>query len=349
VRRWDVGIVGGSGYAGGELLRLLLGHPGVGGIQVTSRRHAGRPVGEAHPNLRGVTDLRFTATADLAPCDLLFVALPHGETVRLLDELAEFAPRLIDLGGDFRLDDPARWRHHHRSDHPRAADLERFVYGLPELHRERMRGADRISSAGCNATATILALNPLYRRGLIDPARTVVEVKAGTSQAGNAPASGSHHPDRAGSLRCYRPVGHRHVHEIKQELGLAPDAPLHFTATALDMVRGVQAVCHVFLRDPDLAERDLWPLYREDYGDEPFVRLLTGRRGPHRLPDPRLLAGTNFCDVGLVRDPDSERLVVVAALDNLGKGAAGQAVQAFNIVTEQPETRGLEFVGLYPS
>ena len=345
---WSVGIIGGSGYAGGELLRLLLGHSGVGRIQVTSRRFAGRRIGSVHPNLRGQTDLKFIATETLQPCDLLFIALPHGQAMLQMQHLEALAPLVIDLGGDFRLDEPALWHHYHGAEHPRPDDLNRFVYGLPELHRERMSRASRISSAGCNATATILALHPLYRRGLVDIERTVVEVKAGTSQGGNSPAPGSHHPDRSGALRCYKPVGHRHVAEIKQELGLQACDPLHFSATAVDMVRGVQAVCHVFLNDRNLSEREIWSIYRQDYGEEPFVRLINEKRGPHRLPDPRPLAGTNFCDIGFVRDPDSNRLVVISALDNLGKGAAGQALQAFNIVSGHPETSGLRFAGLYP-
>jgi len=344
----SVGIVGGSGYGGGELLRLLLLHPRVGRIQASSQRFRGRRVGTVHPNLRSFAALKFRALEDMEPCDLLFVALPHGRTVELVDRLAGLAPRLVDLGGDFRLDDPERYAFHHGAEAPRPDLLREFVYGIPELHRDRMRGARFVSSAGCNATATILALHPLYHGGLVDPVRTVVEVKAGTSQAGNAPAPGSHHPERSGSIRCYKPVGHRHAAEIRQELGLAPDAPFHFSATALDMVRGVQAVAHVFLTDPGTTETDLRRLYHDRYGDEPFVRVLNERQGPHRLPDPRHLAGTNYCDLGLVRDPASDRLVVVAALDNLGKGAAGQAVQAANVMHGWDETLGLGFPGLYP-
>ena len=348
MRDLKVGIVGGSGYGGGELLRLLLLHPEVGEIQVTSQRFGGHRVGSVHPNLRSFKRMKFISLEDLAPCDLLFVALPHGQSAERFAELEGLTPRLIDLGGDFRLADPERYHFHHGHEPARPDPLRKFVYGLPELHRETMASADLISSAGCNATATILALQPLYAAGLVDTSRTVVEVKAGTSQGGNSPVPGSHHPDRSGSIRCYRPVGHRHTAEIRQELGLAPDAPFHFSATALDIVRGVQAVCHVFLNDDAVDETAIRRLYHEAYGTEPFVRLLNDRKGPHRLPDPRHLAGTNYCDLGFVRDPDSNRLVVIAALDNLGKGAAGQAVQACNIMNGWDETLGLEFPGLYP-
>ena len=348
MRDLKVGIVGGSGYSGGELLRLLLLHPEVGEIQVTSQRFRGHRVGSVHPNLRSFKGIKFIALEDLAPCDLLFVALPHGQSAEKFDELECLAPRLVDLGGDFRLADPERYHFHHGHEPARPDLLRKFVYGLPELHRETMASAQLISSAGCNATATILALRPLYTAALIDSTRTVVEVKAGTSQGGNAPSIGSHHPERSGSLRCYKPVGHRHVAEIRQELRQAPDAAFHFSATALDMVRGVQAVAHVFLKDTAATEIDLRRLYHEHYGQEPFVRVLNERHGHHRLPDPRHLAGTNYCDLGLARDPDSDRLVVVAALDNLGKGAAGQAVQAANIMHGWEETLGLGFPGLYP-
>ncbi len=345
----SVAIVGGSGYTGGELLRLLLFHPAVGRIQASSERLGGRKVSETHPNLRKVTDLRFVPVAQLERCDLVFVCLPHGQSMARIDELAELAPRLIDLGGDFRLRDAEAYARAYGQPHLRPELLPRFVYGIPELHRDAMIDARWISSAGCNATATILALQPLYAAGLVDPARTVVEVKAGTSQAGNTPDPGSHHPERHGSLRCYKPVGHRHAAEIRQELGLAPDGPLHFTATSLPIVRGVQAVCHVFLRDGNLDERAILRVFAQAYGNEPFVRLVREQTGVHRLPDPRPLAGTNWCDVGFVRDPDSDRLVVVSAIDNLGKGAAGQAVQAFNLMTGSPETTGLGFPGLHPA
>lgn len=323
-----VSIVGGSGYTGGELLRLLARHPAVTLRQVSSNRHAGKPVVTRHPNLRKVVDASFCDAASLEPCDVLFLCLPHGESTRAIGRLAPLAPVVIDLSADFRL------------------GHERFVYGIPELHRARMRNTGDgvwVSSAGCNATATILALWPLARRGLLEADRTVVEVKVGSSEGGAEAGESSHHPERSGCVRSYSPTGHRHGAEIAQELGHA----VHFSATAVEMVRGVLATCHVFLKEP-LDERAIWKIYREDYSSEPFIRIVKSRDGVHRYPEPKFLSGTNYCDIGFERDEHSNRLVVISAIDNLMKGAAGQAVQAMNIALGLDETAGLDFPGLHP-
>jgi N-acetyl-gamma-glutamyl-phosphate/LysW-gamma-L-alpha-aminoadipyl-6-phosphate reductase len=343
----QVAIVGGSGYAGGELLRLLSFHPGATVRQVTSERFAGKSVGKVHPNLRRVSELTFRPLEALEPCDLLFVSLPHGESSRRIEWLRERAPRLIDLAGDFRLADPARYERWYGRSHPAPGLLGEFVYGIPELHRERMRSAALVSSAGCNATAAILALWPLYKHGLVEPDRTVVEVKVGSSEGGNLAGPASHHPERAGCVRSFMPTHHRHTAEIVQELGCGRPITVHFSATAIDMVRGVLATCHAFLARP-LDEKEIWRVYRGEYGEEPFIRLVKEREGHYRYPEPKILAGSNRCDIGFERDPDSGRVVVIAALDNLMKGAAGQAVQAFNLMLGYPETTGLEFPGLHP-
>ncbi len=340
-------IVGASGYAGGELLRLLLAHSDVEVTQITSTSYVGQYAYFVHPNLRGHTKLRFVHLSDLEPCDLLFLALPHGVAMERIDEFAALAERIVDLSGDFRLrdsDDYGRW---YEREHPAPAWLARFVYGLPELHRDQLAGARYVSGVGCNATVTLLALWPLYRRGLVR--ETVVEVKVGSSEGGNKPSPASHHAERSGVVRTYSPAGHRHVAELLQELKLGPDKPrsLHFSVTSVDIVRGALATCHCLMREP-VAERDAWTMYREDYAEEPFVRLVRSRRGIHRYPEPKLLSGSNYCDVGFAADPDGQRLVVVAAIDNLMKGAAGTAVQAMNIMYGWPETTGLEFPGLHP-
>jgi len=336
-------IVGGSGYPGGELLRLLLDHPEVEIRQVTSERFAGKFVHKVHPNLRKATTLKFSALDELKEADVLFLALPHGRAMADIDRFRGLASALVDLSGDFRLDAPGAYSKWYGHEHARPELLGEFVYGIPEVNRERLAGARLATGAGCNATATILALLPLYRRGLVE--RAVVEVKAGSSEAGNAASDASHHPERSGAVRSYKPTGHRHVAEMLQVLGA--DAPIHFSATSIEMVRGILATAHVFLAER-ITEKDAWKLYREAYGDERFIRIVKERSGIYRYPEPKLLAGTNYCDIGFELDPDADRLVVISAIDNLMKGAAGQAVQSFNIMYGFAEDTALTFTGLHP-
>jgi LysW-gamma-L-alpha-aminoadipyl-6-phosphate/LysW-L-glutamyl-5-phosphate reductase len=340
-------IVGGSGYAGGDLLRLLLFHPDAEVHQVTSERFVGKYIHSLHPNLRKRTLLKFVSQEELEPCDLLFLCLPHGSAMGKIDRFIGLAPRLIDLSADFRLKNPADYEKWYGHPHTRPELLDKFVYGICELHREKIRKSNWVSSAGCNATATILGLHPLFKAGAVDPEKTVVEVKAGSSEGGNSASEASHHPERAGCVRSYRPTGHRHAAEMMQELGGGAPVRIHFSATSIDMVRGILATCHVFLKE-NLDEKAIWKLYRESYGNEPFIRIVKEREGIYRYPEPKLLAGTNYCDIGFEKDPHSNRVVVMSAIDNLMKGAAGQAVQAFNIMYGFEETTGLEFPGLHP-
>jgi len=339
-------IVGASGYAGGELLRLLLAHPQVEVTQITSETHAKQYAYFVHPNLRGHTNLRFTRLADLDSCDLLFLALPHGHAMDRIEEFTRLAERIVDLSADFRLRDPADYPRWYGREHPAPDWLARFVYGVPELHREELTGAKYASGTGCNAVVTLLALWPLYRRGLVR--ESVVEVKVGSSEGGNKPSPASHHPERAGVVRSYSPVGHRHLAELIQEVGLDAEQPgLHYSITSVGIVRGALATCHCLLHE-ELDEREAWRFYREDYRDEPFVRLVRSRRGIHRYPEPKILTASNYCDIGFVADPGRRRLVVIAAIDNLMKGAAGSAVQSMNVMYGWPERMGLEFPGLHP-
>lgn len=345
-----VSIAGCSGYVGGELLRLLLFHPYVEVHQVTSERYAGKPVERVHPNLRKLrklNSLTFIQLSELEACDLLFLSLPHGEAMERFDELKDKAHQLIDLSGDFRLKEPERYIQWYSRPHPYPDLLKDFVYGIPEIYREKMREAKYISSAGCNATATILPLYPLYKNSLVELDRTVVEIKAGTSQGGNVVSFASHHPERSGSIRSYKPSGHRHIAEMLQELSFGKDINIHFTATSINMVRGIHSVCHVFLKE-EMDEKAIWKVYREAYNNEPFIRIIKDRKGVYRFPDPKILTGSNYCDIGFEKDPYSNRLIVFCAMDNLMKGAAGQAVQAFNIMNGFDEITGLEFPGLHP-
>ena len=337
------GIVGGSGYTGGELLRLLHFHPHVEVTQITSREHAGRYVHTVHPNMRDASRLQFIHTDALEACDVLFLALPHGTTARNIDHYAALAPRIIDLSADFRLNDVDAYQRWYGEAHPAPEWLDRFVYGLPERNREALRGATYASGVGCNATVMNLALAPLADAGLIE--RVSAEIKVGSSEGGNSANAGSHHPVRSGAVRTYSATNHRHLAEIEMILDL--DVPVRFSVTAIELIRGIHLLAHVDLNTSQ-TEKDIWKLYRSDYRDEPFVRLVSGRTGLHRLPEPRIVAGTNYCDIGFEMDDDGQHLVLVAALDNLGKGAAGSAVQCLNLMHGFDECAGLQFPGIYP-
>jgi len=340
-------IVGGSGYVGGETLRLLLQHPHVKVGQVTSESNAGKFVYAVHPNLRKQSDLRFVTLHDLAACDLLFLCLPHGMSMGRIAELGALAPRIIDLSADFRLRDPQDYPRWYGHEHAAPAMLAQFVYGIPELHREQIKNSNYVTGAGCLATASILGLYPLFKKGLVEP-EVFIEGKVGSSAAGNEPGLSSHHPERAGAVRSFQPTGHRHTGEIIQELTFGGVQPtVHFSATSVELVRGILATAHVMLKD-DLPEKELWQAYREVYGSEPFMRIVKDRSGVYRYPEPKILAGSNFCDVGFERDPLSRRVVVMSAIDNLMKGAAGNGVQAMNVMYGWPETTALAFPGLHP-
>jgi len=342
-------IVGGSGYTGGELLRLLLGHPEVEVKQVTSRSLAGKFVTVAHPNMRGHTKLKFVTPDELEPCDVIFVCVPHGSAASQAKQLMSLAKVVIDLSADFRLNNPEDYETWYGWEHPDRELLGKVVYGLPELHREEIRNADYIASPGCMSTASILALYPLIQSGLADPEMpVVVEAKTGSSGSGGAASPSSHHPERAGVIRPFKSTGHRHSAEIIQELKVNGHTPkISFSATGVEAVRGILATGHVFTKEA-VTDRDLWGIYRTVYGEEPFIRIVKERTGIYRAPEPKILSGTNFCDVGFEVDPHANRVVVTAAIDNLMKGAAGQAVQSMNIRHGFAETAGLEFIGLHP-
>ncbi|MEM7034504.1 MAG: N-acetyl-gamma-glutamyl-phosphate reductase [Chloroflexota bacterium] len=339
----SVSILGGAGYVGGELLRLLLSHPNVTVKEITSASQTGRFVYVSHPNLRGQTSLKFIHPDQLSECDVLFLAQPHGVASKSIERFANLADRIIDTSADFRLRDPASYEAWYGEAHPAPEWLSRFSYGLPERYRSELVDSTYISGVGCNATVTNLGLLPLAREGVLD--NVIVDVKVGSSESGARGTDASHHPERSGSIRSFKPTGHRHQAEIKQVLGT--DFDLHFSVTSVEMVRGALATSHCFLKE-EMAERDLWKLYRTAYKAEPFIRLVKSRVGIHRYPDPKLLAGTNYCDIGFEVDAGTNRVVVISAIDNLMKGAAGTAVQAMNVMCGFEEVAGLGFSGLHP-
>ncbi len=345
MEKLKVSIVGGSGYAGGEVARILLAHPHAQLSQVTSESHVGEYLYNVHPNLRGRTKLQFTTPDQIQPCDVLFLALPHGEAQQKIDHWSTLAPRIVDLSADFRLHDLKQYEKWYGEPHRAPNWVSQFVYGLPELHRAEMKSAKYISGVGCNATATNLALVPLVRANLLDTSRPIiVDIKVGSSEGGNSPSLASHHPERSGSVRTFSAVGHRHTGEVEQELGLTN---VFLSITSIEMVRGVLATAHCFLK-PGTAEKDLWRAYRGAYKDEPFIRIVKDKQGIYRYPEPKILSGSNYADVGFEYDETTCRAVSLCAIDNLMKGAAGSAVQAMNLMCEFEENAGLEFSGLHP-
>ncbi len=338
-------IVGGSGYTGGETLRLLIAHPEVEVTQVTSRGHLGEYVYQVHPNLRKQTALKFSDPEELGPCDVLFLALPHGEAQHKIEKFASLAKYIVDLSADFRLRTPEAYARWYGVPHAAPAWLPRFVYGLPELHRGEMRAAQYISGVGCNATASILALLPLTMSGLLEADENIiVEIKVGSSEGGAEGNPGTHHPERSGVIRTFSPFGHRHTGEVIQELGLTN---VSLTMTSVDIVRGVLATVHGKVK-PGVVLKDLWKAYRECASQNPFIRVVKEGRGVYRVPEPKILAGSNYADLGFELDAETGHVISICAIDNLMKGASGSAVQCMNLMLGLDETLGLEFPGLHP-
>jgi N-acetyl-gamma-glutamyl-phosphate/LysW-gamma-L-alpha-aminoadipyl-6-phosphate reductase len=347
-----IGIIGGTGYVGGELLRLLLLHPHVEVTMVTSRRSVGEYVFNVHPNLRGLTQLKFVPQ-DIAElqknCDLVFTATPHGGAVNLVPKLLEAGLKVIDMSADFRLknaDDYDKW---YGWKHTNPQLLSEAAYGLPELHRQEIKDASLVACPGCMSTATILALAPVIKADLVEKNRIVVDVKIGSSGAGSKPTIASHHPERFGGVRPYKVAGHRHLAEMEQELNnlTSESVTISFTPHAVNMVRGILSTVHAFLKAP-LTNKDVWKTLRSTYEGEPFIRFVKYQKGPYKLPDPKVTLGTNFCDIGFELDPHANRLILFSAIDNMVKGASGQGVQCLNIMMGIDESTGLKSTGFHP-
>ncbi|MHA1607579.1 MAG: N-acetyl-gamma-glutamyl-phosphate reductase [Candidatus Freyarchaeota archaeon] len=346
-----VGIVGGSGYTGGELLRLLCMHPKVEVTYVTSRRYAGKFIGDVHPNLRKLVNIKFEeydVTLASEKCDYVFMAVPHRSSMKLTPDLLDVGLKVIDLSADFRLKDKVAYEKYYGG-HERPELLEEAVYGLPELHREELRGARLVACPGCIAVSAILGAAPIVASFSIDPERIVVDAKIGSSAAGREATESTHHPERVGVVRPYKVTGHRHTAEIEQELSMVTgrQVKVALSAHSIDMVRGILSTIHFFL-DELPEEKDVWRAFRAFYGNEPFVRIVKQKTGLYRLPNPKAVVGSNFCDVGFELDPHASRLVVLSALDNLVKGAAGQAVQCMNVMEGWDEALGLNAPSIFP-
>lgn len=347
-----VGVVGASGYTGGELLRILVRHPEVEVKIATSREYADEYVFRVHPNLRGLTDLKF-APLDLKrianECDIVFTSTPHGASAKITPQLLEVGVKVIDLSADFRLKDPKKYEEWYGWKHPKPELLQEAALGLPELHREEVKKARLIACPGCMSTAAILALAPLVKAELIELNRIVVDAKIGSSGGGAKPSPATHHAERFGVIRPYAPAGHRHCAEIEQEIGLIAgrDVKVAMSAHAVNIVRGILVTAHTFAVRK-VSQSELWKAYRGMYGEEPFVRIVKDRKGLYRLPDPKVVVGTNFCDVGFELDERLNRIIALSAVDNMVKGASGQAVQCLNITLGIDERTALDLPGFHP-
>lgn len=340
-----VSIIGGSGYGGGELLRLLLAHPAVEVKQVTSRSHLGEYVYQVHPNLRKQTQLKFVDPSQVEAVDVLFLAQPHGLAQHHIEEYAALARKIIDLSADFRLRDAAFYETWYGETHAAPEWLGKFVYGLPELHREELRQASYVSGVGCNATASNLALLPFVKADLIDLSTPIIiEIKVGSSESGAEGNTGSHHAERASVIRTFSAFGHRHTAEVIQEMGVKN---VSLTMSAVDLVRGVLATAHARVK-PGIGKKDIWKAYRAAANENPFLRVVKEQRGIYRAPEPKILAGSNYADIGFELDESTGHVVSICAIDNLMKGASGSAVQCMNLMLGLEETTGLAFMGLHP-
>ncbi len=341
--RIRIGILGGSGYGGAELLRILLLHPQAEPVFVTANEHAGKSVGEVHRNLYGLTDLKFQSApedlASLEDLDCVFLALPHGQAMEIAPRLP-LSVKVIDLSGDFRLRDKNEFEQHYNREHTAMFAQAEFVYGLTETNREAIRNARLIANPGCFATATILGLAPLVANNLID-GRVIVDAKTGSSGSGAKPAANTHHPQRMNSFYAYKPFTHQHVPEITQELRRAGDwtSELVFMTHSLPVARGIFASIYVEA-NREITSEELPSLFADFYIDSFFIRLVKGS------PDINWVKTTNFCDLGFAAR--GRQLVVFSALDNLVKGAAGQAVQNMNLMFGLEEETGLMLIGTNP-
>jgi N-acetyl-gamma-glutamyl-phosphate/LysW-gamma-L-alpha-aminoadipyl-6-phosphate reductase len=334
-----VAVIGASGYTGGELLRLLLTRDDIEIIQVTSQRFLGLPVTQVHPNLRGLTDLRFSSDEQILECDTLFSALPHGTSMNRMVEFFDKTEHVIDLSADFRLHTSEAYERWYGKAHSAPQLLDKFAYGIPELHRQDILDKGYVAAPGCIASSIILALHPFS--GLAS--KVLVDSKIGSSAAGNSPSDSTHHPERHGVIRPYAPSSHRHQAEVTQETGV----DIMLTAHAVEMVRGISSTIHIEL-NKNISDKEPWFILREAYGNEPFIRIVKSKKGVFRYPEPKILAGSNYCDIGFELDETHNRLILFSALDNLVKGAAGAAVQCMNLIYNLEETMGLKFPGLHP-
>ncbi|HEX9137330.1 MAG TPA: N-acetyl-gamma-glutamyl-phosphate reductase [Nitrospirota bacterium] len=343
-----IAIVGSSGYTGGELYRLLIHHRFAAITAVTSEKSAGKPLTAIFPHLTGLTDLLcepLDPDVIAGKADFIFLALPHVTAQEAAFRFRRLGKKVVDLSADYRLSDPALYEKWYEHCHQYPDLLKQAVYGLPELHREKIRKASLIANPGCYPTSAILGLAPLVKAAAIDLTTIIIGSKSGVSGAGRSPSLAHHYPEVNEGLMAYKIGTHRHTPEIEQEVAALAGKPvtLSFTPHLVPMNRGILTTSYASLQERADAGR-LYALYREFYEREPFVRVLA----PGQFPNVRNVRGSNFCDIGVYADVRTNRAVVVTAIDNLVKGASGQAIQNMNLMMGYEEREGLASAGLFP-
>ncbi len=339
-----VGIVGGTGYTGVELLRILAAHPQVDLVEITSRSEMGMGVADLFPSLRGRVKLKFTEpdAQRLGACDLVFFATPNGVAMTMAPQLLSAGARIIDLAADFRLHDAADWERWYQVPHACPELLKEAIYGLPELNRSKIKSVRLIANPGCYPTAVSLGLLPLLEAGVIDPGQLIADAKSGVSGAGRKASVAHLYCEAADSMKAYGVAGHRHLPEIKQTLRQAAGKPvgLTFVPHLTPMIRGI----HATLYATATSAVDVQKLYTERYRDEPFVDVMPA--GSH--PETRSTRGSNLCRIAVHQPQNAQTIVVLSVIDNLVKGAAGQAVQNMNLMFGYDETLGLDAIPMMP-
>lgn len=342
-----VGIYGASGYTGQELLRLLIGHPDAAVVAVTSRKFKDTPVSEVYPTFAGTTDLRFVDSSPqqlVSSCDVVFLALPHGEAMPVVPAFVAAGVKVVDLSADFRLRDVSVYEAWYVK-HTASDLLKDAVYGLPELYRDEVKGANLVANPGCYPTSIILGIGPLLKEGCIDPSSIIADSKSGVSGAGRDLQLGSLFCEVNEGFKAYKVGSHRHTPEIEQELGriAQKDLAISFTPHLLPVNRGILSTIYANL-DKKMSTAEVIDIYRKFYAGEKFVRICAAGS----LPNISSVRGSNFCDIGCVVDGRTGRVVIVSAIDNLVKGASGQAVQNMNLMCGLPEDAGLDRISIFP-
>jgi len=342
-----VGIYGGSGYTGQELLRVLTGHPDTEVVAITSRKFKNIPVSEVYPVFAGIADLRFADSAVeklVTACDVVFLALPHTEAMKVVPEFVAAGIKVIDLSADFRLRDVAVYEEWYAK-HTSPDLMPKVVYGLPELYRDDLKGAQLVANPGCYPTGIILGLAPLLKNGCINTSSIIADSKSGVSGAGRELQLGSLFCEVNEDFKAYKIGSHRHTPEIEQELGRIANKAItvSFTPHLVPISRGILNTIYADLHG-DVSEAEIFDIYEKFYGNEKFVRICK----PGSLPNISSVRGSNNCDIGIVVDGRTGRVIIVSAIDNLVKGASGQAVQNMNLMCGLSEDAGLDHISLFP-